>query len=126
MLDNRLKRGDYIISALKLANVSGLTESELLKAKFLGLTPINQTIQMDKHIKILTHRNNKFLKVDDVNLGEETVSAMRSELYESDSHKLYRLQAYINKQSDRMLTNKMNAESRAYSHSKKDFMSDHQ
>lgn len=36
--------------------------------------------EVNKQVKILTHKNNKFLKIDDVNLGEETVDAMRSEL----------------------------------------------
>lgn len=46
-------------------------------------------------------------------MGEETVDAMRSELLMTDAGKLHNLMDFINKLSDRMLMNKMNAESKA-------------
>lgn len=82
---------------MKLANIEGMKESDMMKLRFGGLIPAEKKLEADKQVKILNHRNNKFLKLDDVNIGEEAVNAIRSENFDADIRKLGRLMTYINK-----------------------------
>jgi len=86
------------------------------KRKIEGFGGQGSTLQdqrINKQVKILTHKNNKFLKIEDVNIGQETADAMKSELLMVDPTRLSSLKDYINKHMDRMLLSKMNAESKA-------------
>lgn len=62
----------------------------------------------------MTHKNNKFLRIEEINLGEEATEAMRSELMMTDPIKLNSLKEYINVASDKLIMSKFNAESKAF------------
>lgn len=57
----------------------------------------------------MTHKNNKFLKIDNVDIGEEVADALKSELIIIDPKRLNSIMQFVNKQNDKIIVNKMNS-----------------